>query len=218
MLDKIYYRLVRRQITAKDEQNQYSGGWWPRLVREAAAGLYAGETGRMVELGCGEGLFLAKLATANPRADLYGLDLSEDLLEQAKTRLTGHLNMHLSPGNALRTDFPDAFFDHCFCLNVIINLPGLSSVEQLFSEVHRILKPGGTFIFDFRNALSPIIQLQYRLARFYDTGLSVPLRAYLPRTASRIARRHDLEPKSRIPLGIPKNLFAPAMLFVVEKK
>jgi ubiquinone/menaquinone biosynthesis C-methylase UbiE len=217
MLDKIYYRIVRKLITRKDEHNQYSGGLWPRLVREAAAGLCQSETGRIIELGCGEGLFLAKVAQDNPRADIYGVDLSEDLLDQAKARLTGHLNIHLSQGTALKTDFAGEYFNYCFCVNVVINLPQQSDIEKLFSEVYRVLKPGGSFVFDIRNSLSPIIQLQYRLARFYDTGLTVPLRSYNRLAIEKLLKKQGFTIISRTPLGFPKNIFAPAVIFHVKK-
>jgi len=218
MLDKIYYRIIRKLITRKDEQNQYSGGLWPRLVREKAAVVCAGETGRIAELGCGEGLFLAKLAETNPRAEIYGIDLSEDLLNQGRARLTGRLNIHLSQGNALKTGFADGYLACCFCINVIINLARLSDVEQLFAEAHRVLKPGGRFVFDVRNSFSPIIQMQYRFARLYDTGLRVPLKTYTRFTMEKLLAKYGFRLAEREYLGFPKTFLAPVVFFVAEKK
>lgn len=217
MIDKIYFKFIRKLITRKEEHNQYSGGLWPRYVREAAAALCEGQTGRIAEVGCGEGLFLAKIAPSNPRADIYGVDLSEGLLDQAKARLTGHLHVHLVQGNALKTSFADGFLDRLFCINVIINLQRMQDVEQLFIEAHRTLKPGGTFVFDVRNSFSPIIQLQYRLARFYDTSIAVPLRSYSRFTVTKLLRKHHFTVTNLQYLGIPKNFFGPAILFTAKK-
>src|SRR4029077_10605377 len=46
-----------------------------------------------LELGCGTGVFLEKVAPSG--APLHGFDLSLDLLAQAKTRLADALNVHL---------------------------------------------------------------------------------------------------------------------------
>ncbi len=46
-------------------------------------------------------------------------------------------------GDAARLPFPDACFDHAWCLNVLEHLP---EPERVFGEVQRILKPGGRFV------------------------------------------------------------------------
>src|SRR5262245_51053861 len=58
-----------------------------------------------LELGCGTGVFLEQ--TARSGATLHGLDLSEDLLAQARTRLQAAANVHLDRGNAEAMPYPD---------------------------------------------------------------------------------------------------------------
>jgi SAM-dependent methyltransferase len=217
MIDKFYYRVVRRLITRKDELNQRSGGLWPRLVRQAALATDIPETGKLVELGCGEGLLLADLADAYPRAGIFGIDISDDHLDQAKTRLTGNLNVRLFPGDALKTDFEADHFDRCFCINVVLNLPGAAALEALIAEAHRILKPGGLFVFDIRNSWSPIIRMQYTFVRFYDPGITVPLRSYTTGTVTGMLARHGFALRERQNIGFPKNFMAPAVLITGEK-
>jgi S-adenosylmethionine-diacylgycerolhomoserine-N-methlytransferase len=45
---------------------------------------------RILEVGCGTGTNLTGLATAFPNAELFGLDLSEDMLEKAGNKLAPH--------------------------------------------------------------------------------------------------------------------------------
>jgi S-adenosylmethionine-diacylgycerolhomoserine-N-methlytransferase len=54
-----------------------------RIAREAVPR-------RILEVGCGTGTNLAELATAFPNAELFGLDLSEDMLEKAGSKLAPH--------------------------------------------------------------------------------------------------------------------------------
>ena len=120
-------------------------------------------------------------------------------------------------GNALDTKLEGNSFDFCFCLNLIINLTTFSDVENLFKEVRRILKPGGTFAFDIRNSFSPIIQMQYRFAKYYDTGLTVPLRSYRAGRFLRLLAENSFTPEYKKFLGFPGNCFAPAVLFAAKK-
>lgn len=54
----------------------------------AAAKLPSGST--ILDLGCGTGEILLALAKANPNAkEFVGIDLSEDMLRLAKTKLSG---------------------------------------------------------------------------------------------------------------------------------
>ena len=50
---------------------------------EAIAGLDAGPGDRVLEIGCGTGRNLVKLARAYPEARLFGLDVSREMLASA---------------------------------------------------------------------------------------------------------------------------------------
>ncbi|OGS24451.1 MAG: hypothetical protein A2314_06125 [Elusimicrobia bacterium RIFOXYB2_FULL_50_12] len=212
-----FYNAIRRLITRKEEQNQYSGGLWPRLVREEAAMLFKGETCAMAELGCGEGLFLKKLAANNPCAQIYGIDSWPEILSMAEKNLAGAANVHLLNENGLATARAASSFFRCFCLNTTLNLASFDEVEKLIVEAHRILLPGGTFVFDIRNAANPVIGLQYRFARIYDTKLKVPLIAYNAGRIRLSLERHGFAVRRAQPVGFPRNRFAPAILFAAEK-
>lgn len=216
MLNKLY-SVLRKLITRKEEQNQYSGGLWPRLAREAAAAGCVGRTGNLIELGCGEGLFLEMLARGNPAATVYGVDFRESIIEVAKSRLLQKFNnVRLFAGNALTTQLGNRQFDCTFCMNTVYNLNSAHEVSSLFGEAHRITRPGGLFVFDIRNSYSPIIQLQYRLVRFYDTAIKVPLTSYTARHIGSLLEENGFQVTDTRHIGFPGKPFAPVILFTAR--
>lgn len=217
MLDRIYFRIVRKLITKKQEQNRYSGGFWPRLVRETSAEIIKSNNARIVELGCGEGLFLELLSKNNPEAEIYGVDMWENILSEAKERLKNFKNVKLIHSDARFTELKQKFFDYCFCLNTILNLESINDVELLFLEIKRILKSSGIFIFDIRNSINPIIRLQYRFVKFYDRDISVPVNAYTMDTMTKLLKKTGFKINEKKFIGFPRNKFAPAILFIAEK-
>jgi ubiquinone/menaquinone biosynthesis C-methylase UbiE len=98
---------------------------------------------QILEVGCGTGQWLSDLLTgpihqpSSPLQQLYGLDPSLGMLEQAQGRRIG---LHLVRGHAECLPFIDQHFDLVFCVNAIhhFNQPG-----DFITESRRILRPGG---------------------------------------------------------------------------
>jgi phosphatidylethanolamine/phosphatidyl-N-methylethanolamine N-methyltransferase len=95
---------------------------------------------RVLEIGVGTGLTLPLY----PRdCRLTGIDISEEMLEQAHDRAEG-LNLReidLRLMDARRLDFPDGTFDHVVAPYVISVLP---EPRRVMDEALRVCKPGGT--------------------------------------------------------------------------
>ena len=95
---------------------------------------------RVLEIGVGTGLTLPLY----PRdCRLTGVDISEEMLEQAHDRAEG-LNLRdvdLRLMDARRLDFPDGTFDHVVAPYVISVLP---EPRRVMEEALRVCKPGGT--------------------------------------------------------------------------
>jgi len=105
------------------------------LEREAI--LRRAEGGRLLDVGCGPGDFLALLAD---RFEVYGVDVSHVYVQHAREKL-GLENVHL--GELTEAAFPDAFFDVAQMRGVIQHLPDpLGQVREAF----RVTKPGGLLI------------------------------------------------------------------------
>ncbi len=104
-----------------------------------------GET--VLDLGCGAGLDLYIYAKkVGPKGRLFGLDLSEPMLEKARRNLAavGISNVEWLHASADAIPLPDNSVD-LVTANGIYNLsPDKDAVMQ---EVSRVLKPGGRTIF-----------------------------------------------------------------------
>lgn len=119
----------------------------------------------IADLGCSVGRLIGDLATDNPGWDCYGIDLSYQMLRQARDywvmgatlqpnllrygwgspNLSGQAvtNLHFALARAASLPFPDASLD------VVINtflLDRLPSAFPAFREWKRVLKPGGQLI------------------------------------------------------------------------
>ncbi|MEU6330407.1 class I SAM-dependent methyltransferase [Streptomyces sp. NPDC047049] len=98
--------------------------------------------GRVLDLGCGDGLLLELLATgeAGARRRLAGIDLSAEELALARRR-PGVARADLRAGRAQRLPFHTSYFDGCVSHMALMLM---SDAEQVAAELARVLEPGGT--------------------------------------------------------------------------
>jgi len=119
-------------------------GGWARdaapfvLARLNEAGIV---DGRVVDLGCGSGIWAAELLAAG--YEVVGVDASADMLAIARER---------APGATLVTrSLHDAQLPPCVAITAIgeaVNYGGPPSLEPLFRQAWQALEPGGLFVFD----------------------------------------------------------------------
>lgn len=122
---------------------------------------------RALELGCGTGIFLEKVAMSG--ASLHGIDLSQDLLERAAERVRTLSNVRLHRGNAEQLPFPDETFDVVYGSSILHHL----DPEAALREVFRVLRRGGRFVFAEPNILNPQVILMFHvLPRGPQSGVS----------------------------------------------
>lgn len=93
--------------------------------------------GKVLEVGCGVGRLMED--------GWYGIDISENMLEIAQKR-NNTLKLFQSDGRLI--PFDDDFFDNVYCYLVFQHLQP-DAVEVYIDEIHRVLKKGGTFTFQF---------------------------------------------------------------------
>jgi ubiquinone/menaquinone biosynthesis C-methylase UbiE len=110
-----------------------------RNPQDAAAQAIAGAApGSMLELGCGTGLFAARVLRENPQAVVLATDLSQRFVE-----LTAARGVPAQRADAQRLPFWDASFDVVAALWMLYHVPDL---HRGLAEVRRVLRPGGLFV------------------------------------------------------------------------
>lgn len=93
--------------------------------------------GRLLEIGCGHGHFLAEAAASG--WDALGLDFDPKAIEVAKRRP----GVQARVGDPATLDAPEASFDAVLMNNVIEHVP---DAVQVLATCHRMLRPGGRLV------------------------------------------------------------------------
>jgi ubiquinone/menaquinone biosynthesis C-methylase UbiE len=144
------------------------------LDRALLQAVGAGNLGTIAEICCGRGEALQLVGMRAERA--IGVDISQNMLEAGLADYAAEPNIVLVQGDATRLPLADGTFDSVFILGGIHHV---NDRHALFSEVFRVLKPGGNFFFrepcsDFVlwRALRAII---YRLSSELDHTTERPL-------------------------------------------
>lgn len=96
----------------------------------------------ILDLGCGTGRLLHRLASQFPILQGTGLDLSAQMLHQAQQRNQHGERLIYKQGNAEALPFADREFDAVFNTMSFLHYP---HPQQVFSEVSRVLRPNGRF-------------------------------------------------------------------------
>src|SRR4051812_5097568 len=98
---------------------------------------------QVLDLGCGNGYALERMEQEHPRQSFSGVDFSDDLLALAAKR---HLKAKLQQGDARALRFKDRSFDVIYSERCLINILDWEGQQQALREIHRIMKPGGTYL------------------------------------------------------------------------
>jgi SAM-dependent methyltransferase len=107
----------------------------------AVADLAEGET--VLDLGSGGGGdVLLSARRVGPAGRVYGLDMTDEMLELARRNATeaGAENVEFRKGQIEEVPLPDASVDVVIS-NCVINLS--TDKPAVFAEIHRVLRPGG---------------------------------------------------------------------------
>jgi phosphatidylethanolamine/phosphatidyl-N-methylethanolamine N-methyltransferase len=118
---------------------------------------------RILEAGVGTGL---SLGYYRPEAEVYGVDLSEDMLRRARDKVVRRGLTHvrsLQVMDVCRLGYADETFDAVAAQFLITLVP---SPEQALTEFARVLKPGGEIILanHFGQADGPIARVEKAVA------------------------------------------------------
>jgi ubiquinone/menaquinone biosynthesis C-methylase UbiE len=167
---------------------------YQRVVTDLAAlGL---AQGKVLDVGTGPGTLVRELARQLPGLQVYGIDLSEDMIGLARSharRENLEERVQFASGDVAHLPYPDQSFD---VVVSTISMHHWAELEQPLCELYRVLRPGGrVWIYDFRfvkvqsvekaKALTPFAEtpLEYLLVRTGFFPLALYQRFALQKTA-----------------------------------
>jgi ubiquinone/menaquinone biosynthesis C-methylase UbiE len=96
---------------------------------------------KMLDVGCGTGLFASKVQYSLPHVEVCGVDLVSDMLAKGQARWRLH-RAHVLPvqGDSERLPFVSGSFDIVTCANSFHHYP---RQDRAVAEMRRVLRPGG---------------------------------------------------------------------------
>lgn len=109
-------------------------------------GQYLPERGRVLDLGCGFGLFSLYYALEHPGIEILGVDLNARRIEMARTAAErlGVRNVRYEVGDA-RTLVPDSSLDGAYMMDIVHHIPR-TAVTPLLERLFASLKPGARMV------------------------------------------------------------------------
>lgn len=101
--------------------------------------------GKMLDVPVGTAVFTVDKYKRMGKADIIGLDYSQDMLDRARFRFSenGITNIKTMQGDVGAMPFDDDSFDYILCMNGLHVFP---DKDKAYSEILRTLKPGGEFL------------------------------------------------------------------------
>jgi ubiquinone/menaquinone biosynthesis C-methylase UbiE len=103
---------------------------------------------RVLDVGCGNG-YSTLCYAAQVNAEFVGIDFVPEMISGAQElsrqfRTNGKVTFH--EGDVTELDFPSGTFDTVISQRCLLNLPSREKQWQAFSEISRVLKPGGLYL------------------------------------------------------------------------
>jgi len=151
---------------AYDEQDPAEFWKWGGILAEqflTESGLQFTGQESVLEIGCGVGRMTRYFA--GRFRHVTGLDVSEEMIRQARENLETCPNVRLDVGNGVDLSaYPDASFDFVFSYIVFQHIPDVNVTLTYVREAGRVLRPGGSFYFQV-NTLPRIGAVRATLGR-----------------------------------------------------
>ncbi|MBV8920736.1 class I SAM-dependent methyltransferase [Bradyrhizobium sp.] len=133
-----------------------------------------GRGANVLEYGCSDGVIsLVNDRLAQETAHFHGIDISDKAIEKARQICTslGLSNCDFAVMNAEALTFPDNEFDLVFGRGILHHL----DLNKCFSEIFRVLRPGGKAIFSEPLGHNPALNLFRKMTPQYRTEDEHPL-------------------------------------------
>ena len=114
---------------------RYLEGRWEKVARAMVEHYGVKPGDKILDIGCGKAFLLYDFTKVLPDLELYGLDISQYAIDNAKEEIKDRLHV----GNATSLPFPDQYFDFVFSLNTLHNLH-CYELDKALREIERVGK------------------------------------------------------------------------------
>ena len=151
---------------------------------------------RLLEIGCGAGFCLLALRD-NGYTNYLGIDIDKTQIEIAKRLGAEALHVPASEQPAFFSD-KNEFYDCVIAFDVLEHIP-VSEQLNLLEKIRSCLKPGGKFICQVPNALSPIASFQRYVDWTHTSAFTPDSIEFLFRSAGLVPQsfRSSFDPEPR---------------------
>ena len=106
--------------------------------------------GQILDIGCGTGLYLKEFSDRSPNYKLFGIDMSESMLERARINCP---SADVKIEDIYESNFPENSFDMIYTVGAIQYF-GRKRLPSIFEKLHKMLKPGGVVMISYPHATS----------------------------------------------------------------
>jgi 2-polyprenyl-3-methyl-5-hydroxy-6-metoxy-1,4-benzoquinol methylase len=105
--------------------------------------------GRIVDMGCGQGVITTNLAWKRPRAEVIGIDPNEERLQVGQLLVAEHglKNCTFKKGSIEDPGVEPASCTGVFCTEVLDHIPNVREVlKEKVASLLKLLRPGGRLV------------------------------------------------------------------------
>jgi len=150
---------TNREVFDQIAESWYRVRHWPLLREELEELAQRWHRGRLLNIGCAHGPDFLPFTQG---FDLWGIDFSAGMLKQAQ-RYSGKFNIYvkLICADMLSLPFPDNTFDWVISVASYHHIKDKNNRVIAFSELKRVLKPGGEAFLTVWNRGQPRFWLKY---------------------------------------------------------
>jgi SAM-dependent methyltransferase len=113
----------------------YLPGRWEKVAKEFLNHYDLPENPKVLDVGCGKGFLLFDLLKIRPDTEIYGIDISEYAIANAKEEIKDRVQV----GNATSLPWADDYFDLVLSINTFHNLHNYE-LAQALKEFERVGK------------------------------------------------------------------------------